>query len=255
VQDEPIHLFWTSGWDSTYRLLEILVVEKRRAQPHYIVDESRRSNPEEARALEEIQSALSLQFPEASERLNPILFTPRAQVPVYEDVMADFEALERAAASGPQTGWLACYARYKAIDDLEVSWEWSALSRVLVPAIMEDSVGEGHDRKLRDELKNPFLEVLRPFRFPVAHLTKQDMGRLAAQHGFLELLNLCWSCHQPRKGDACGFCVPCEYSIRAGLGRRLSWRARLRLRIAKLAGRTGTQKRRRRQQREFASGP
>jgi len=249
--EEPIHLFWSSGWDSTYRLLEILLVEKRAAQPHYILDESRNSNAEEARSLEAIREALFTRHPETRELLRPVVGMPLSEVPDYEDVLADFEALRARIPVGPQTGWLACYVRYKGLDDLELSWESSHLSTELVPAVLEDSIGKGHERRLREELKHPYIEVLRPFRFPVAHLHKADMARLAAQHGFLDILELSWFCHRPRHGAPCGVCVPCEYTIAAGLARRLPWRSRIRFRVARLTGRTARQtKRLRRAKRE-----
>jgi hypothetical protein len=36
-------LLWTSGFDSTYRLIEIILVENKKAQPIYIIDEQRTS--------------------------------------------------------------------------------------------------------------------------------------------------------------------------------------------------------------------
>ena len=38
MKTEPIKLLWTGGFDSTFRILYILVVEKKHVQPYYIID-------------------------------------------------------------------------------------------------------------------------------------------------------------------------------------------------------------------------
>ena len=43
MRTKPINLFWTGGWDSTYRLLYLLIVEKKYVQPYYIIDLTRKS--------------------------------------------------------------------------------------------------------------------------------------------------------------------------------------------------------------------
>jgi hypothetical protein len=37
-QMDVINLLWTGGWDPTYRLLELLLIEDQMVRPHYIVD-------------------------------------------------------------------------------------------------------------------------------------------------------------------------------------------------------------------------
>jgi len=37
-QTEPINLFWTGGWDSTFRLIQLVFVNKKTVHPYYIID-------------------------------------------------------------------------------------------------------------------------------------------------------------------------------------------------------------------------
>jgi len=46
-----VNLLWTGGWDSTFRLLYLVFVEKRRVQPYYIVDTERRSTLNELKTM------------------------------------------------------------------------------------------------------------------------------------------------------------------------------------------------------------
>jgi len=64
MKTEPIKLFWTWGWDSTFRLLYILVVEKKHVQPYYIIDSPRESTMHELKAMESIRSDVINKFPE-----------------------------------------------------------------------------------------------------------------------------------------------------------------------------------------------
>lgn len=45
-------LLWTSGWDSIFRLLEIILIEKELVQPIYIIDEDRKSLKNELNAID-----------------------------------------------------------------------------------------------------------------------------------------------------------------------------------------------------------
>src|SRR5688572_33020809 len=41
IEAAPVALLWTGGWDSTFRLLMLLLVERRAVQSYYIVDRLR----------------------------------------------------------------------------------------------------------------------------------------------------------------------------------------------------------------------
>ena len=50
-----INLLWTGGWDSTYRLLEILLIEKKVVQTYYLIDQTRLSHELEMKRMDEIR--------------------------------------------------------------------------------------------------------------------------------------------------------------------------------------------------------
>ena len=54
-QTEPINLFWTGGWDSTFRLLQLIIVFRKRVQPYYIIDTTRKSVQNEKQAINKIR--------------------------------------------------------------------------------------------------------------------------------------------------------------------------------------------------------
>ena len=71
--DDPVQLLWTGGWDSTFRLLTLLVLEQRRVQPYYVLDDERRrrSVSAEREAMRRIREALGRSHSEAAARLAP----------------------------------------------------------------------------------------------------------------------------------------------------------------------------------------
>ena len=66
-------LFFTGGWDSTFRLLELLLVEKRPVQPIYVIDPDRWSLQEEQKAMADIKTTVVERFPETADLLKPTM--------------------------------------------------------------------------------------------------------------------------------------------------------------------------------------
>ena len=86
---EPINVLWTGGWDSTYRVLELLFIEKKAVRPHYIVNPNRNSLVNEIRAMNRIRRRVLSDHPGlATDFLPPVLTH-------YEAIPAD----------GKITGW------------------------------------------------------------------------------------------------------------------------------------------------------
>ena len=77
------YLFFTGGYDSTYRLCELLIKEKNAVQPIYISDPyidnytnnktRRRNNSNETNSQEKIIVKIKKMFPETKELLKDIL--------------------------------------------------------------------------------------------------------------------------------------------------------------------------------------
>src|SRR5699024_4580207 len=56
---EITNIFWTGGWDSTFRLLQLLFIEKREVQPIYVLDLLYKSTVCELISMNEIRNKLS----------------------------------------------------------------------------------------------------------------------------------------------------------------------------------------------------
>ena len=71
--DNTVNLLWTGGWDSTFRLLQIIFEENRKVQPYYIVDLSRSSWKVEIDTTANFRRFLHRNHPESRTLLKPLV--------------------------------------------------------------------------------------------------------------------------------------------------------------------------------------
>ena len=228
--DASIRLLWTAGWDSTFRLLEALLVRRKAVQPYYLIDSGRPSTPNELRAMEQIAAAISTAFPQSAGRLRPPTIVEVADLRPDPDITWRFERLRLRSHLGGQYDWLARFAAQHGLTDLELAIHRDdhAAEFLQRHVVSEDGGGDPFFR-LRDEPPDDDLQIFRHFRFPVFDKTKRDMAGAARGHGFADVMELTWFCHIPAPdGQPCGRCNPCRYTIDEGLARRIPLRTRLR---------------------------
>ncbi len=219
-----VDLLWTSGWDSTYRLLDLVLRERRAVQPYYVTDRDRRGSAMELSAQERILDALATLDAEAAALIRPAQVVDRHDLPEDAQITAAFERLKQRSYIGYQYDFLAKLARSRGLRALELAVHRDdKLVKHLEGHVME----ENGVWRVADDAP-PDLEHLRHFRFPVLTLTKLEMDRRARQGGFHHLMQLTWFCHYPRGGQPCGSCNPCRSTVAEGLGSRVPWKRRLR---------------------------
>ncbi len=214
----PIKLLWTGGWDSTYRLLHLLLLEKKMVQPYYIVDHERKSTENEFDAMEVIKKDLLKKFPQTKNLLRATITGYRNQIKANPEITRKWQQLSCEVKLGRQYDWLARYADQHGLSDLELGHEKKLKPSLLEKVILQELTGEGHECRVKDDLSHEnALSVFKYFRFPIYYVTKMEMEQVARENGFLEILQKVWFCHRPRKnGKPCEFCLPCREARRSG---------------------------------------
>jgi 7-cyano-7-deazaguanine synthase len=139
---------------------------------------------------------------------------------------------------GTQYDWLGCFAtKHKGIelsvheDDKAVILlnKYGKLREVSDPDI-------GSYWVLDEESTSKELAALfENYHLPLVHWTKVQMKEYYLQNGYADIMNQTWFCHHPRKGQPCGTCNPCIYTIEEGLKERFSKSALLRYHVKKFA--------------------
>lgn len=231
--DEIINLLWTGGWDSTYRLLYLLLVKGKPVQPYYLVDVNRKSTFMEFRTMGEIKKRLFDLDSKTKELLKPTIITAAYDLKPNKLIAESFSKIQQPYKWGTQYEWLARFAAEKGLNDLELCAEKGISDRA--------KYYQSHFVRVND---NDFFEfdkkyigtdlyiIFGSFRHPVLDLRKDDMLSLSRKYGFNEIMEMTWFCHRPRPNNTpCGICTPCKQLMSKGFGRRIPLMGRVRYRF------------------------
>ncbi len=218
METNVINTLWTGGWDSTYRMVELSRMDVT-VQPIYVEDPGRRSTAREKQAMEEILAALKAR-PETRASFLPTRFIPLAQIPKDPEITAAYKRIAKSAALGTQYDWLARLAvEYpglelgieKASYDKQVGCRATILKNGGFAT--ENGVAVLDKAKATEDCRL----LMGNFRFPIIHLTEEDMRENIRQWGCEDVMALIWFCHDPIDGRPCGMCRPCEQKMDGGM--------------------------------------
>jgi len=226
---KPVRLMWTGGWDSTFRLLQLLLVERQDVQPYYVIDRLtyRPAVPAERQAMREIRERLTQRHPQAAARLRTTIECEFESIAPDPNISRHFETSLRSGFIGGQYEWLARFCLQQGIEDMELAIHRNDKARELLAGLV-DTTRVRLDRRFAGDSR---YELFRFFRFPLFDVTKLQMRDVARLHGFEEFMALTWFCHRPIGSQPCGVCNPCIYTIQEGLGDRVPQRALRRYRL------------------------
>lgn len=236
IEKEKINLLWTGGWESTYRLCNLILLQKRIVSPVYILDESRKSFREEINAITVIQEDIKRRISSDSHLLQPLQIVLKNDIPQntiitkqYHDIIKSYKRL------GSQYEWLARYVVWKGLRCVEIGVEGSTYSpRGPVFLRLENNLIYCDDSLvLCDNPDDPLFEFFRFFSFPLFNMTKSEILKLAKSQSFYDIMLKTWFCHDPRKGMPCGTCRPCQQVMSEDMEFRIPLKGRVRYVIKK----------------------
>lgn len=228
---EPIKLLWTGGWDSTYRLCEILILLKKSVQPIYLIDEQRLSTREEIKAQAEIKENLFQKFPFTKKLILSTRFYTVSDVNKNPEIHKDYLIVRDQIGLGSQYIWLAEFCYQHNICNLELGFEWTIgskkhefLENYLIKRTDVDYESYILDPKYEGEA---FYKLLHFYDWPIWLKTRDNMVEISKSNDFYDILHLTWFCHNPIKGKPCGRCNPCKDLVWFGYDYRLPFSAKL----------------------------
>jgi len=226
-----ISLFWTGGWDSTYRLLEILLKEKKSVQTYYIIDPNRPSHELEMNRMDKIRKLIYKKYPSTRYQFLPTINTQLSDIQEDAVITKAFKEANEKKHLGHQYDWLARFCKQFNIVDMELcvqKLESPANHRRFSPFFERDE--KSGDLVYKKSLSNePEYILFKRFEFPILHMTKQDMLNAARQNGWLGIMKKTWFCHQPIFLEIpCGKCDPCQQTMnQQGMKKRIPLLVRL----------------------------
>jgi hypothetical protein len=222
--DAWVHVLWTGGWDSTFRLLQLALVRGRAVQPHYVVDTGRPSTLHELRAIQAIRDGLAELSPEAAHRVAPTHIVSIHDIAPDASVSARYARLRQRAPLGAQYDWLARFVRQYGVRGLELCIHVDDKAEAFVRSHVERREtrdGDGWWALGPSASADPDLALFADYRFPLLCTSKVEMRELARAQGLLPLMLRTWFCHSPAGDAPCGRCNPCICTVEEGMAERL----------------------------------
>lgn len=236
--EEQAFVFWTGGWDSSFRVLQVALIEKRDVLPVYVDSGERKSMRYEIAAMDAIRRGVAEKFGvEAAARIKPTIYHTLEGVPDDADIQESHDYIVQTHNFGSQYKWLANFARYHDYDNLEMG-----MHAMLGPGrwpyqwIEENCDFANGTYRISKAPPDPLISaVFGRFSFPMLKMTKPDMAQIAQDAGFSDLMTLTHFCHRPRNdGSPCGRCMPCQEAIVQGMAHRIPRLTRLKMRLRPL---------------------
>jgi hypothetical protein len=225
--DSKIHyLYWTGGYDSTYRLCEMLIVEKKKVQPIYIslpldndcvTEEAcnklwvRRNRKEEKNAMKKIIEKLHKDFPYTKRTLLPTLEVKK------EISDSDFN-MKFEDAFYSNNLWPRKRKKHQYLFLSKFAYYHKKFIDIGVLGIHKDSIfGQYLKKNLIEKNNNLYLkDINHPLGyllFPLYGRSKEDLLELSKKYKFEHVLKITWSCWFPKNGKPCGKCPMCRERI------------------------------------------
>lgn len=216
------NVLWTGGWDSTYRVLDLVINKKKVITPFYILDENRKSTKMELKTMQLIRNMVEKEDGQASDRINDLIIINKNSIPPNNKITDSYKKLSKESHLGAQYDWLARYTNSIGISDLELCIHADDTVEDFINNDVE-LVENGEDKyyKLQKHLSKPELFIFSYYHYPLFDMTKINMEEQAKISGFDHIMEITWFCHSPNKDQPCGMCNPCKYTKEEGLGRRV----------------------------------
>lgn len=217
------NVLWTGGWDSTYRVLELVLVKNKPVQPFYVLDQGRLSTEIEIETMNKIKKMVGELSPGAEQLIKNPIFIKKSDAAIDPDFTQQYKNLYMIGYLGPQYDWLGRCIKKLGLENLELCIHKDDKAEFFIGEnVVHCNDNNDSFYKLIESPKNPNLNIFKFYHFPLLKMTKVEMLELSQKYGFSEIMEQTWFCHEPTQNkEPCGICNPCRYTKEEGLGRRV----------------------------------
>jgi len=214
-----IKLLWTGGWDSTFRLLQIVLVEKSEVQPYYIMFNGRWSLKKEIKTMNKIKRMIYSNYPFTKNLINETIFIREEEIEPDQTVTNNYHTLKNEKFIGTQNDTIVRFAKQFKLEELEMGIAGIGNTFELIKPFL---IKTGNIYKINKEIApGPVQDFYKYFNFPLLDYRKKDMAEIADKKGWISILNCTWMCHKPIFGFIpCGACNPCMYAAEDEFAKR-----------------------------------
>jgi len=216
------YLFWTGGYDSTFRLLQ-LCKKKINVQPIYIYGDGvdgdnpfgqRNNKIKEVKTMGKIREMINKLYPWTRTTLRTTLYVK--DIPENDMISSGYRKIHYTMGLLKKpSGQLEKIARFSYLHKKEMEVGMEDLSRDKDFPITNYTIDCKDKCRIKDKLLHDsrYLYVLKYLRFPICHLSKKNMLHIAKKEGWVEILKSTWTCWFPNDDKPCGKCQMCKERI------------------------------------------
>ena len=230
ISVKKANLLWTGGWDSTFQLLQLLLVHRVPVTTYYLIHpEKRRSTWMELRTIQRLKNHLWEKYPHTRDLLKSTHYFAVDDIAEDAEITKAFQSVYSEIRIGKQNEWIARFCKEHQIMDMQIGiHHFDNSRRRCEEFILEKKEGTQTRFFLDSKFENRDTYILyRCFSFPLFRFTKMKMYETACEQNILDTMKMTWFCHTPEIDlKPCGKCGPCTDAIKAGLGWRISTKRR-----------------------------
>jgi len=229
IQKDHANLLWTGGWDSTFQLLQLLLIYKCSVSPFYLIHEDRPSTGIEIKTMKDIKNYIIKNYPHTKELFFPTQFHGVGDILPNNDITSAYHLILKKCHIGSQYEWLSRFCKERRIKDMHLSVrnpfksKENNLDEIFNNMLIRDVVNSQSIYKLDPDNKNSNIFILfKYFVLPIRMFTKVQMNEIALSKGWKNIMDLTWFCQNPTYNEKpCGICTPCQQKINSGLEWRI----------------------------------
>lgn len=214
--NKKVNLYWTGGYDSTFRLLQLIIIENKIVKPYYLNFPTldgyniRRKNVKfEIKTMRRIINELRrIGYGDKIRDLQII-----TDVPLSKEVLDATTILHKQKKIRRAVSQYAHMLQF-AIDKNDVFEECAEKNPHSTSYKMLSSILNKNKMLNIDEVIGTPLYAIRNIKFPIIDLTKEDMLKIAKENNFDYILGWTKTCWYPdSKGTPCNKCIMCKDCI------------------------------------------
>ena len=210
---KEVRVFWTGGWDSTFRIVQLSRMDKV-IQPVYIKGDGRPSEQKEIETMCTIIEEIGKKE-ETIATFLPIEIVDKNDIPENQQITNAFETMRKKIRIGTQYEWLARYAVLHPYVEIGPECPDGEYSGIVEAINTYGKLIPYEDSWILDK-KNSTEEcnlLFGNYSYPIIKTTERKMLDLIREWGYEEVMSHIWFCHNPIGGKPCGLCRPCEQKM------------------------------------------
>ena len=226
-----VHLLWTGGYDSTARLMQLLIIEKHPVQPIYVaapntdtkgIFAGRKNIVKEINTMKKIKKAVLARYPHTEPYFLPTVYIIKANY--TDEIKQSLTSLHNKGyfeRSHNQYGSFAAVSKYfnMTLEQGCERGEHTRLGKAVQDYVVIDESKKGNDGQLLpnwqlSDIAPEDIKIFNQLRFPLIKMTKEDMLNQAKKYGYDDIMCMTTSCWYPSLlGKKCNDCDMCNERI------------------------------------------